>query len=116
MATTQTKRGNGRASSKRGNDGRFVARYSRKLGVEICRRVASGKSLSEVCRDQNMPHRDTVQSWLANPKYVELRRECDPAIQLRSDRIFDEMLEIADDAGLSQPGLLTSLVYASSQV
>ncbi len=98
MATTQTKRGNGRAPSKRGNDGRFVAKYSRRLGVEICRRVASGKSLSEVCRDQHMPHRDTVQTWLANPKYDELRREYDRAIQLRADRIFDELLQIADDA------------------
>ncbi len=98
MVTTQTKRGNGRAPSKRGNDGRFVAKYSRRLGVEICRRVASGKSLSEVCRDQHMPHRDTVQTWLANPKYDELRREYDRAIQLRADRIFDELLQIADDA------------------
>ena len=37
--------------------------YSRELGEEICKLIASGKSLREVCLMDGMPARSTVKNW-----------------------------------------------------
>ncbi len=38
-------------------------RFSEALGAVICQRLAAGESLMEVCRDPDMPSRDTVRVW-----------------------------------------------------
>lgn len=37
--------------------------YTREIADEVCRRIAGGQTLSEVCRDENMPPRTTVAQW-----------------------------------------------------
>ena len=37
---------------------------TRQIENEICRRIAQGESLRQICRDPGMPCRDTVQRWL----------------------------------------------------
>jgi hypothetical protein len=38
--------------------------YSEEVVAEILRRISAGESLVSVCRDDHMPHRDTVYDWL----------------------------------------------------
>ncbi len=49
--------------------------YTEALAAKICRRLAEGESLRTICGDKTMPAISTVMGWL-----------------------FDEALEIADDA------------------
>lgn len=63
---------------------------------EILRRIASGQSLREICRDENMPSREAFFEWLDQDK--DLRRKYREATRRRADALFDEMFEIADDA------------------
>lgn len=37
--------------------------YSDEIGQEICDRLTAGESLMSICRDEAMPHRDTVREW-----------------------------------------------------
>ncbi len=47
---------------KDGNVAR-VDTYNFETGDEICRRIANGRSLRDVCSDRDMPDRKTVWSW-----------------------------------------------------
>lgn len=38
-------------------------RFSEALATVICERIAQGESLMEICRDEDMPARCTVQAW-----------------------------------------------------
>jgi len=42
---------------------RPAARYTAELGEEICRRLAAGEPLVEICRSRGMPDRRTVARW-----------------------------------------------------
>lgn len=43
--------------------------YSDQLADEICVRIISGRSLNKVCRDEDMPCRDTAYLWLSKHTY-----------------------------------------------
>jgi hypothetical protein len=62
----------------------------------ICERLAQGQSLVEVCAPDDMPSRNTVYTWLA--RYPEFHDRYARARQVQADALFDEILEIADDA------------------
>jgi transposase-like protein len=70
--------------------------FSEKLADEICRLIAEGVSLSDVCRREGMPVRQTVHDWVINnrdgfgDRYARAR-------ELQADRFAEELLEIADD-------------------
>ena len=73
-----------------------MAEFSQELFDRICERIADGESLRTICKDDDMPNKGTVFRWLASdPKlgdqYARSREE-------QADFIFDEVLEIADDA------------------
>jgi len=72
-----------------------VTKYTEKMALLICERIANGESLKAICEDQNIPSRSTVFKWLAENKafsdmYARAREE-------QADAIFDEIIEIADD-------------------
>ena len=46
-----------------------------------------------------MPSRRTVMRWLADPEHTDFRRGYELAREAFADRIFEEVLDIADDAG-----------------
>jgi hypothetical protein len=61
----------------------------------ILERIASGESLSAICRDDNMPGMSVVFTWLKadkdfSDKYARAR-------EAQADVLFDKILEIADD-------------------
>ena len=72
------------------------SKYTRKVADEICRRLAEGESLRGICGDGHLPHRESVRRWLRDNE--EFRRQYARAREDQADAIFEEMLEIADDA------------------
>lgn len=62
----------------------------------ILERVAEGDSLRAICRDDGMPAASTVLRWIAGN--ADLQRTYALATDVRANLIFDEVLEIADDA------------------
>ncbi len=72
--------------------------YTDALAAEICRRLAEGETLRSVCRDKAMPDKATVLRWLADKKKADFREQCVYAREMQADALFDEALEIADDA------------------
>ena len=70
--------------------------FTQDLADEICSRLMSGVSLREVCRSDDMPYRARVHEWLnAHPEFADQYAR---AIEVRADHLFDEILDIADDA------------------
>ena len=46
-------------------------RFSAKVARRICMRLESGETLRAICRDVEMPHRETVRQWAAKaPKFA----------------------------------------------
>jgi len=78
------KRGRGRPSA-----------WSPKLGRAICGLIADGLSLRAICERPGMPDRRTVFRWLASKE--KFCHQYSLAREFQAHRLFDEILEIADD-------------------
>ncbi len=72
--------------------------YTDALAAEICRRLAEGETLRSVCRDKAMPDKATILRWLVDKATAEFRAQSTYAREMQADALFDEALEIADDA------------------
>ena len=72
--------------------------YTEALAAEICRRLAEGETLRSVCRDPAMPNKATILRWLADKAKADFRARYTYAREMQADALFDEALEIADDA------------------
>lgn len=69
--------------------------YSDGLLASILDRVANGESLSSVCDADDMPSRKSFFQWVKeNP---EIQAQYEFAIQMRADKLAEEILAIADD-------------------
>jgi len=67
-----------------------------KVFLDIIQQIELGRSVSNILLDSNLPSRATFYSWLNdNPERIELYKK---ATEIRADNIFDDMLEISDDA------------------
>jgi len=70
--------------------------YTAELAAEICRRLAEGQSLREICRDDGMPAESTVRGWSLDnvdgffALYSRARR-------LQAEQWADEIIEIAEN-------------------
>ena len=70
--------------------------YTKDLGEQICRRIASGESLKSICRCDSMPGEGTVRGWVLDDRdsfsalYARART-------LQAERWADEIVDIADD-------------------
>lgn len=73
-----------------------MAEFSHELFDAICERIADGESLRAICSDADMPNKATVFRWLANDK--SLSDQYARARESQADALFDEILDIADDA------------------
>ena len=70
--------------------------YDPALGERICAQVADGRTLADICSQDEMPSTFTLYKWLAaSPamaqSYARARDQC-------MDRWADEIIAIADDA------------------
>lgn len=67
--------------------------YSDQLDEAICARLADGESLLSICRDDQMPTRQTIYNWLKeNTRFFDNYAQ---ARELGADAEFDELDEIA---------------------
>jgi transposase-like protein len=83
--TKATKRGRGRPST-----------YSQDLVEEICLLISEDLSVRKICERQGLPERRTIYRWLA--QHDEFRHQYARARELQADYLFDECLDIADEA------------------
>lgn len=70
------------------------SKFTQEIADEICERMASGESLRFICVEHKMPNRATVARWLSTND--AFRDQYTHACELRSDEMFDQMMEIAD--------------------
>lgn len=77
------------------------SKYTRKLGDEICLRLAEGGSLVKICEDPKMPHRSTVLTWaLGQVEDASIDGFPDRYAQARdvqAEVFIDQAIPISDD-------------------
>lgn len=76
--------------------GRPPIPYDETIGAEICQRLAKGQSLGAICDLEHMPSIPLVYRWIREEasfcqSYMRAREE-------QAHTLFDECLDIADDA------------------
>lgn len=72
------------------------SRYSPELAEKIFTLLASGLSMARICKREDMPHVATVARWSAeNPAFRDAYMR---AREAQADALFDECVDIADDA------------------
>jgi len=69
--------------------------YTDELAIEICAKIAEGKALTTICKEEDKPSTVTVYSWLKND--TEFLNMYTRAREDQADTLFDEILTIADD-------------------
>lgn len=77
--------------------------YTQEVADEICERISKGESLRSICSDEEggwLPGETTVRRWLSGDEEWNrlFRRQYAVAREAQAETIFDEILEIADDA------------------
>lgn len=83
------------ADPDKGQGGRPTT-YTDEAAATICARLAEGESLRRICRDDDMPGLTTVFQWLkAQPEFA---KQYATAREAQADALFEDVLEIADDA------------------
>lgn len=70
--------------------------FTQELFDAICDRLADGESLRTICQDEEMPSKGTILRWVGNDE--KLQDQYARAREAQADAIFDEILDIADDA------------------
>ncbi|MGG7536289.1 terminase small subunit protein [Rhizobium sp. 12,4] len=74
------------------------SKFSQALAEKICARIADRESLRSICRDEDMPAKSTVLSWLADEDKAAFRARYALAREIMADSFVDEMVEIADNS------------------
>jgi len=72
--------------------------YSDKLADEIAIRLSAGQSLNAICKLDHMPHISTVFDWLQEPAKRSFSDKYARARDNAAHTLFDQMIDIADDA------------------
>jgi len=75
-----------------------MAEFSAELFDRICERIADGESLRAICADEDMPSTTAVKKWLIKDDGGALVAQYARAREAQADALFDEVLDIADDA------------------
>lgn len=77
-----------------------MPKFSQALFNDICAKIAEGKSLRSICKSKDMPNKSTFMDWLN--KDGELADHYARARTEQADHIFDEILEIVDEASAEE--------------
>lgn len=78
------------------NKGGRPLKYGPETKSIICALIASGKSLTAICKMDGMPHIDTVFTWMLED--AEFSERYTRARETQADVLADEILDIADEA------------------
>jgi hypothetical protein len=71
--------------------------FNKKLGSNICKRIAEGESLRTIVKDEDMPSASSICRWLLDEDKKEFWEQYEKARNVQAELMFDELLEIADD-------------------
>jgi hypothetical protein len=78
------------------------SKYTPVLGEKICRLLAEGTSLRQICVPDDMPDRRTVIKWVLGQVQADgielFRDQYMQAREVQYELLFDEVLDIADDS------------------
>jgi hypothetical protein len=86
--------------------------FTQQVAAAICTRLASGESLRAICRDADMPDRQSVANWLTQDE--QFFGQYTRARDLGLDDMADDVLEIADkDPGITDMGATDSGMVAA---
>lgn len=69
--------------------------YTQEMALEICARIAAGRSLRSIATDEDMPAEGTIYSWLY--KHEEFQEKYAHAREAQSDVYAEEIISIADE-------------------
>ena len=73
--------------------------YSKELAEDICNQLATGKTLISICSDPEMPEARSVYRWRNHDDYgKEFSLMLAHAREDQAWHLFEEMIQIADDA------------------
>src|SRR3990167_1026711 len=92
--TEQTKKRIKEGKSLGGRPNKFTNETCNK----ICERLMKGQSLIQICRDDDMPTLQTIMNWLNDERKKDFLYQYRHAREIQAEYLFDEMLEICDDA------------------
>jgi histidinol phosphatase-like PHP family hydrolase len=70
--------------------------FDQTVADTICSRLANGEGLRTICKTEGMPDPRTIYRWLEDNE--PFRQQYARSRELQADTLFDEILEIADDA------------------
>ena len=70
------------------------SKYTDKLAIAICKRIAEGESLCKICEDDEMPSKSTVVGWTF--KHDDFYEHYARARQIQAGLMADEITDIAD--------------------
>ncbi len=73
-------------------------RYRKALGLEVCKRIAMGESLREICSRPEMPPREVVLGWLFDDRRAGFREAYGNARRAHAEMLMDELIAIIDTA------------------
>ena len=59
---------------------------SKKLGLEICKKIADGDSLLKISKEEEMPSRKTIHTWLLDENKQEFLHNYNISVNVRTDR------------------------------
>lgn len=68
--------------------------YTPELADEICARIAEGRSLHTIAKDDDMPAEGTIYRWLFN--HLEFQEKYARAREAQADVLAEEIRDIAD--------------------
>lgn len=69
--------------------------YSPQLAALICERIADGRSLRDICADDDMPVKSSILKWLG--LHQDFADQYARAREAQADHFAEEILDIADD-------------------
>lgn len=72
----------------------MAVEFSQEIFDTICERISDGESVNSICSGDDMPSRTSFYDWIGRAK--ELADKYARATEVRADRVFDELLQIAD--------------------
>lgn len=61
----------------------------------VCERIMEGEAIREIMKDKSLPNFNTLLIWISNDE--KKSNQYAKAMEIRSELLFEEMLEIADD-------------------
>lgn len=73
-------------------------RYNAELAEDICRQIAEGMSLRQICKQDGMPGISTVVRWLFDEECKEFWAHYARAREIQAELLADELMDIADDS------------------